>query len=135
MHDQPSAAELLGAIETFMRETAMVKLEGHAAFHARVAANALAIVKREVELAPLQTAAERKRLQQLLDTTEDDLEVLNRALCKQIRDGAIALDNDTLAEHLWQTTLEKVAIDQPKYSGYQKALEERGSARRSEEVK
>jgi hypothetical protein len=30
-----------------------------------------------------------------------------------------------LREHLWETTLTKLAIDQPKYSGYRRALEEK----------
>ena len=40
----------------------------------------------------------------------------------------LGLESGALVEHLWAATLEKVAIDQPGYSGYTKALEERGGA-------
>lgn len=123
MQDQPTAAELIGAIEDFMRNVAMKKLEGHAAFHARVAANALAIVKRELELGPAQFAAEKARLVTLLGQ-EGDLESLNRELCRRIRSGEADGNTSGLVDHLWATTLEKVSIDQPGYSGYVKALEE-----------
>lgn len=124
MHDQPTSAELVGAAEQFLRDVAMKQLEGHAAFHARVAANALAIVKRELELGPDQFAAEQKRLESLLGQS-GDLETLNRELCRRIRERAVDPDTPGLIDHLWATTLEKVAIDQPSYSGYKKALEER----------
>lgn len=124
MQDQPSAAELIGAVEDFLRDVAMPQLEGHAQFHARVSANALAIVKRELELGPAQTSAELHRLRALLGE-DGPLEALNRALCRRIREGDIGLDDADLVAHLWATTLEKVAIDQPNYSGYQRALEEK----------
>ena len=43
MEDQPSPIELLQAARSFIEEQAIPRLEGRAAFHARVAANALAI--------------------------------------------------------------------------------------------
>jgi hypothetical protein len=120
MQDQPSTAELVGAVEDFLRNVAMKHLEGHAQFHARVSANALAIVKRELELGPGQAEDELARLRGLLGQ-DGDLDALNRELCRRMREGEIALEDDA---HLWATTLEKVAIDQPRYSGYQRALEE-----------
>ena len=52
MHDAPSAKELIEAVKSFIDKTAMVQLTGHAAFHARVASNALATVLRELEQRP-----------------------------------------------------------------------------------
>ncbi len=127
MQDQPTKAELIGAVEDFMRNVAMKQLEGHAQFHARVAANALAIVKREVELGPDQETAELGRLRTLL-SEDGDLETLNRELCRRIRKGEFALDDEGLIAHLWSVTLEKVAIDQPKYSAYRKAIGEQTQA-------
>lgn len=124
MQDQPSTAELVGAVEDFLRNVAMKQLEGHAQFHARVSANALAIVKRELELGPAQDAAELHRLRELLGE-DGPLETLNRALCRRIREGELGLDDEGLIAHLWATTLDKVAIDQPRYSGYRRALDER----------
>jgi hypothetical protein len=53
---------------------------------------------------------------------------LNRELARRIRDGELTLESPGLAEHLWATTLAKLAVDQPTYSGYRAALAERGGA-------
>lgn len=125
MQDQPSAIELVEAVTEFIRNHAMPQLQGHAAFHARVAANALDIVKREMEIGPGAAAGELARLKALL-TRDGTMEELNRELCARIEKGELTLDTPGLKEHLWKTTLTKVAIDQPKYSGYRRALEESG---------
>ena len=123
MQDQPTSADLVGAVADFIRNHAMPQLTGHAAFHARVAANALDIVKRELEIAPDANAEELSRLKALLGK-EGSLEELNRELCARIFSGDLTLDTQGLKDHLWATTLAKLAIDQPKYSGYRRALEE-----------
>jgi len=122
MQDQPTMAELVGAVEDFMRNVAMKRLEGHAQFHARVSANALAIVKRELELGPDQAVTELASLRDLLGE-DGELESLNRELCRRIRDGELLLSDDRLIAHLWQTTIDKVAVDQPRYSGYRRATD------------
>jgi hypothetical protein len=114
MMDQPSIRELVEAVREFLETRAMPELKGHTAFHARVAANALGIVSRQLEQGPHAAEEERARLVALLGQG-GSLEELNRALCKQIRDGAI--DSPALQKHLELTTLDKVAIDQPNYSG------------------
>ena len=48
MNDRPSATELLAAVERFLEETAVPGLEGPAKYHARVAANVVRIVAREL---------------------------------------------------------------------------------------
>lgn len=121
MQDAPTAKELIEAVRAFLEEKAMPELKGHTAFHARVAANALAIVERELAQGPTAQTGERLRLIQLLGH-EGSLEDLNVELAKAIRAGEMTLATPGLREHLWQTTLDKVAIDQPKYSGYQTAL-------------
>ena len=124
MQDQPSAAELLRAVNDFLQERVLPQLEGHAAFHGRVAANVLAIVQRELETAPEANAAELARLGRLLGE-EGSLEDLNRALCRRIRSGELGMDTPGLVDHLWETTLTKVAIDQPKYATYQRVISNR----------
>jgi hypothetical protein len=117
MMDQPSALELVTAVREFIEKHAMPELQGRTAFHARVAANALAIVARELELAAPANEDEQRRLQALLKQ-EGTLDALNRELCRQLRSGQIAWDDPALAAHLTAATLAKVAIDQPNYSGY-----------------
>jgi hypothetical protein len=116
MMDQPSMRELVEAVRDFLEQKAMPELKGHTAFHARVAANALSIVVRELELGPQSAQNERARLAALLGH-DGTIEELNRELCRRIRSGAFGLDTPGLAEHLAITTREKVAIDQPGYSG------------------
>ncbi|MEQ8265593.1 MAG: DUF6285 domain-containing protein [Parvibaculum sp.] len=123
MQDQPTASELVEAVADFIRNHAMPQLQGHAAFHARVAANALDIVKRELEVAPDANSDELGRLKTLLGK-DGTLEELNRELCRRIETGEIGIDTPGLTDHLWKTTLIKLAIDQPNYSGYRRALEE-----------
>jgi len=122
VHDRPSAAQLVAAVRDFLEKVAQPELRGHSAFHARVAANALAIVERELALAAEQDAAERERLRALLGR-DDALEAQNRELCRAIRAGEITADTPGLIEHLRATTLAKLAVDQPSYSGYRRAIE------------
>lgn len=121
MYDPPRLSELVNAVRDFLERQAMPKLEGHTAFHARVAVNALAIVERQLTLAPDAEAAERERLRALLGR-DGTLDALNRELCTRIRAGEIGLATPGLRAHLRETTLAKLAVDQPKYSGYLRAL-------------
>jgi hypothetical protein len=116
MMDQPSAIELVKAVQAFLETRAIPELKGHTAFHARVAANALAIVARELEQGPDADSQEAARLQTLLGH-EGDLQALNRELCRRIRTGGIDPLDPALADHLRRTTIAKVRIDQPNYSG------------------
>ena len=59
--DQPSMRELVDAVREFLETRAMPELKGHTAFHARVAANALAIVARELEQGPSRDPRKRRR--------------------------------------------------------------------------
>jgi hypothetical protein len=116
MMDQPSALELVTAVREFIEKHAMPELQGRTAFHARVAANALAIVARELESGPQATEEEIAGLEALLNRRGSPDE-LNRELCRRIRSGDLPVDNPALSKHLTRTTLAKVAIDQPTYSG------------------
>ena len=120
MMDQPSIIEIVDVVRDFLEKRAMPELKGHTAFHARVAANALGIVSRELKLGPKSMGEEKARLSQLLGR-EGTLEELNRELCSRIRDGLMGLETPGLAEHLTLSTKDKVAIDQPGYSGLRQA--------------
>ena len=62
-------------------------------------------------------AAEAARLSQLLGI-EGSLAELNRALAERIANGEVDLQTPGLSEHLWQTTMDKLAVDQPNYASY-----------------
>jgi hypothetical protein len=119
MQDPPTVTELLDATAAFLREVAVPQLSGHASFHARVAANALDIVKRELELRPAAERDEHARLTALLHT-DRSLAELNTLLSRRIATGDLTLQTPGLAAHLWATTLAKVAIDQPTYASYRR---------------
>jgi Domain of unknown function (DUF6285) len=120
MMDQPSMRELVDAVREFLETKAMPELKGHTAFHARVAANALAIVVRELDESPKSGQEEKARLRGLL-AKDGTLDELNRELCKRIRSGKFTIATPGLIEHLEKTTRDKVAIDQPGYSGLKQA--------------
>ncbi len=122
MWDPPSLVELVRAVRHFLEGRALPALQGHRAFQARVAANALGIVERQLERGPDSEAAERERLRALL-SRDGSLEELNRELCRRIRSGDLVPDSPGLFEHLRETTLAKLAVDQPQYTGYRRARE------------
>jgi hypothetical protein len=121
MHDAPSAKELIEAVKAFIDKTAAPQLAGHAAFHARVASNALATVLRELEIRPAAEAAEKERLEALLGTTAETAAELNQKLCDAIRNGEMDLSTQGLLPHLKSTTIDQLSVDQPGYSGLKSA--------------
>jgi hypothetical protein len=116
MHESPSATEILGIVGRYLNEVAGPALSGQAAFHARVAANALAIVARELAQRPEAEAGEKARLVALLGQ-DGSIAELNSTLCAAIADGSISLNTPGLFDHLDAATIAQVSIDQPKYAG------------------
>ena len=123
MQEQPTSPEILETVAAYLRDVAMPQLEGHAAFTARVAANAVDLVRREIELREASDCAEKERLVTLLGH-DGELEKLNADLAAAIREDRMDIEAPKLLSHLWQTSLEKLAIDQPRYASYRAALEE-----------
>ena len=122
MHDQPSISELVQAVKNFIDESAAPNLTGHAAFHARVASNALATVLRDLEQRPNAEVAERARLITLLGADEDaDIKTLNAELSTRIQSDAFSIETAGLLAHLKATTMAQVEIAQPRYSGLKTA--------------
>ena len=118
MHDAPSRKEMITAVKAFIDQTAMPALKGHAAFHARVASNVLAIVLRELEIRPGAESAEHQRLVDLLKADESEtVESLNEQLCNLLKQGDMDLNSPGLLEHLKTTTIDQLSVDQPAYSG------------------
>ena len=110
----PRSDELLDSVAAFLREDAAAATVGRTRFFTRVAANSLAIVKRELALGPTHREAERARLVALLDGC-GSLDDLRWQLTAGLRDGSIALDEPDLAAHLRASVINQLAIDQPTY--------------------
>jgi hypothetical protein len=121
VQDEPTPTELIKAVADFLRNEITPEIQGHNAFKLRVGINALDLVTRQLALADGGDAAEASRLKALLGI-EGSLLDLNRALSDRIAKGEVDLQTPGLAEHLWQTTMDKLAVDQPNYASYKREL-------------
>ncbi|GLR86719.1 hypothetical protein GCM10007857_34300 [Bradyrhizobium iriomotense] len=80
---------------------------------------------RQLTLEEGSDAKEVERLRALLGMDGGVME-LNRALAMRIAKGEVDLATPGLAEHLWQTTMDKLAVDQPNYAAYKRELSRQG---------
>ncbi len=131
MQDRPTIAELLAAVRGFLESQVVPALEGSRQFHARVAANVLAIVGRELLDGDPQLRDEWRRLTALLGSDAGtpgeppvDLDALSAAvatltqeLAARIRAGAADAGpwRASVLAHLRATTIEKLRIANPAY--------------------
>jgi Domain of unknown function (DUF6285) len=121
MQDEPTPVELTKAVADFLRDDITPMISGHNAFKLRVAINMLDLVTRQLTQEQGSDAAELARLRQLLGM-QGSLGDLNRALAGKIAKGEFDLQTPGLSEHLWQTTMDKLAVDQPNYAAYKREL-------------
>lgn len=129
MLDDPRPEELLAAVARLLREDVVPQLSGATAFHARVAANALELVQRQIAGEAESDAQENARLASLLGASGSTAD-LNRLLAARLREGAGEDALPGLTDHLWETTLAKIAIDQPRYASIAPAREIRDAAQK-----
>jgi hypothetical protein len=109
-----TAMELLEAVRQFLRRDVLPELDGFKAYNTRVAANALGIVARELELGAGLADLDAQIAAQIgLDAQAGPIP---RQIAVALRDGALAVD-DKLLMYLRRRTLLSLAIDNPKYSG------------------
>jgi hypothetical protein len=121
MQDEPTPIELTRAVADFLRNDITPVISGHNAFKLRVAINILDLVTRQLTLAEGSDGAESARLAGLLGTAGSLID-LNRLLAGKIASGEVDLETPGLSEHLWQTTLAKLAVDQPNYASYKREV-------------
>jgi hypothetical protein len=107
-HDAPSAAELVEAVREWIERDLMSSADPRTKFHARVAANALAIVEREYELGDAQAAAHARRLERL--GVADDTELADAIRARRFDDRA-----DVLRALLLESVIDKLVVANPKY--------------------
>ena len=126
MQDEPTPTELIKAVAEFLRNEITPVIKGHNAFKLRVGINALDLVTRQLALQKGSDAAELARLSKLLGV-RGPLSELNRVLADRIAKGEVDLQTLGLTGHLWQTTMDKLAVDQPSYASYKRELGRKGS--------
>lgn len=113
MITHPRTDELAEAVAAWI-EQIRPTLDPRNAFLARVAANALGVIARELQQGPEAEAAAAARLGALLGR-EGDLETLNAELCRCIRSGEMTAATPGLVAALKANALDQIAIDQPGY--------------------
>lgn len=121
MQDEPTPIELTKAVADFLRNDITPLISGHQAFKLRVAINILDLVTRQLTREGGSDAAEVERLRALLGI-DGSVTDLNRALAERVARGEVDLATPGLAEHLWATTMDKLAVDQPNYASYKREL-------------
>ena len=107
-HGVPTTAELVEAVTEFLRDEVMEESSGRLCFHARVAANVLGIVERELRLGEDVAQAHAERLGRL--GVSDDAE-----LARAIRDGRFDDRLDDLVAELRAATRDRLRIANPRY--------------------
>ena len=117
MNNTPSKEELIISIINYIENDVISELKGQKRFHAHVAKNSLVIILRQLRLENENNSKEKKRLEEILKIDGDLIE-LNRILCEKINNEEINIKDNNLIDHLYKTTMEKLSIDQPNYSGY-----------------
>ncbi|MBW7961103.1 DUF6285 domain-containing protein [Bradyrhizobium sp. BR 10261] len=125
MQDEPTPIELTKAVADFLRNDITPLISGHQAFKLRVAINILDLVTRQLTREAGSDAKEVERLRALLGV-DGSVTELNRELAERIAKGEVDLATPGLAEHLWATTMDKLAVDQPNYASYKRELGQGG---------
>ena len=104
----PTTRELVEAVTEFLREDVMDHTAGRLRFHARVAANVLEIVERELAMGEQVADSHARSLERL--GAENDAE-----LAEMIRDGKFDDRHGALVEELRAATRDRLRIANPRY--------------------
>ena len=127
MQDRPSVSELLDAVRAFLEEEVVPALEGPRQFHARVAANVLSIVGRELAGEETSLLAEWERLARVLneasapparlDALRAAVRARTAALAERIRRGEADAGpfRAAVRAHVRATVEEKLRVANPRF--------------------
>lgn len=108
LHDRPTAVELIEAVREFLERDVTEATEGRVRFHARVAANALSIVERELRSGGEPAAAHERRLAELGIGSDSEF-------AAAVRSGALDDRWDAVLTALAATVADKVRVANPNY--------------------
>ncbi len=109
LHGHPTAAELLEAVREYLTGDVMAATDGRVRFHARIAANAVAMIERELVLGPGQQRAHRQRLADLGFDSD-------RSLAVAIRRGELDDRFADVKAAVLASVLAKLAVANPGYA-------------------
>lgn len=127
MHDRPTVDELLRAVELLLDEDLVPSLEGARQYNARVAANVIRTVRRELQHEERQLDAEWRGLEIVLGPAErpPTIDALRRAilerngeLSERIRAGDAdeGRFRDVVLAHLRDVVHAKLEVSNPRWS-------------------
>jgi aminoglycoside phosphotransferase (APT) family kinase protein len=108
LHGRPTAAELVAAVSTFLREDVMAGTEGRLNFLARVAANVLDGVERELLFGPEQESRHRERLAAFAQADQ-------AGLAAAIRAGVLDPEDPALLAAVRAAVTERLIVANPRY--------------------
>lgn len=123
MQDRPTHDELLAAVERFLDEQIVPHVEGARGFHARVAANVIRTVRRELEREEEALDREWEGLDALLGVAprpgtrpalREALAQRNEELCRRIREDAV---DRNVVDHVRATVRDKLLVTNPSWLG------------------
>ena len=128
MQDRPTYDDLLALIERFIDSEVVPNLGGARGYHARVAANALRMLQRELASEDAQLEREWKGLDELLGPAErplsraglrEALAARNEELCERIRRGDADAGRfvEAVFAHVRETVKEKLLVTNPRWVG------------------
>ena len=100
-HGEPSATEMLAALSNWIESDVKPKAEGRDRFLAAVALNALGMLRRE---------------------SEQPMSICDKSLSDELLAGQKSLSTPGLLARLKQQSIQKLMVDQPKYSALAKAM-------------
>jgi hypothetical protein len=126
MQDRPTVDELLEAVSNFLKDDVMPATQGRINFHARVASNAIEIVRRELageeehlgrEWDGLDALLGEQELPASLAAIRSGIVGRNQALVELIKNGDADSGQirDQVYQHLRATTVDKLAVTNPRW--------------------
>ena len=107
-HGVPTTGELAGAVREFLERDVMPAVDGRLAFLARVAANVMAQIERELDLGPQHARTHAERLARLEVGDDGDL-------CRAIRDGSLDHRMDEVVAATRASVVDKLRVANPRY--------------------
>jgi Domain of unknown function (DUF6285) len=116
MQDPPDKEMLLHAVARFLAEEVRPAMsDPRLSFRVLIAAHLAMTVANECRSGASEEVDELARLRAIYPDDGGSLRDLNLRLANEVRDGAIAVDDPRLRDHVKKTLLAKLAINSPRF--------------------
>lgn len=112
-HDPPTSAQLVEAVREWLESQVMPSVSGAMQFHARVAANVLAMVEREIQMGPDQRERHEVGLARLGCGSDADLALRIRR--GDFDGGQPGVVDAAVEAFVFDSVVDKLRVANPKY--------------------